>query len=166
MIAEVALLRTISSVQRIELVSDVINDTVASLPDAARGLLTGEAGIAVEAAIRSIRAAVSGSSDGGPNDEIFDELIELSEDFDVLPLWQLFMGLSYCVAANPLKIGVDSTEAVLSALYDVVRDCEDLPEFPVGTSEDVVLAVELANDRCMGAIARQKELIREAAGQG
>ncbi|MFC4071796.1 hypothetical protein [Actinoplanes subglobosus] len=166
MSAEVALLGDISPARRIKLVSDVIDDTVASLPDAGQDLLTGEAGAAVEAAIRAIHAAVGGSSEDEPADELFDELLELAEDVDVMPLWQLFMGLSYCVAVVPMKIGVGTTEEVLSALYDTVRDCQDLPEFPVGTAEDVVLAVESANDRCVASIARQKTLIREAADQG
>lgn len=162
MSAEVALLGDIASARRLKLVSDVIDDTVASLPDTAQDLLTGEAGAAVEAAIRSIHAAVNGSSQDEPADELFDELLELAEDVDVIPLWQLFMALSHCVAVVPLQIGVGTTEEVLSALYDTVRDCEELPEFPVGTAEDVVLAVESANDRCMGSIVRQKRLIREA----
>lgn len=50
----------------------------------------------------------------------------------------------------------------MSACYDVIRDCEDLPEFPVGTAEATVLAAERANENCMRAISRQKELVGEA----
>ncbi|GIE91273.1 hypothetical protein [Actinoplanes regularis] len=58
----------------------------------------------------------------------------------------------------------DLAKETLAALYDAVRDCEDLPEFPVATAEEVVFAAELANERCLRAIVRQKELIRAAAG--
>jgi hypothetical protein len=44
----------------------------------------------------------------------------------------------------------------------VIRDCEDLPEFSVRTSESVVLGRERANANCMRAIEFQKDLVREA----
>jgi hypothetical protein len=50
----------------------------------------------------------------------------------------------------------------MSECYDVIRDCEDLPEFPVGTPESVVLGQERANANCMRAIQFQKQLVREA----
>ncbi|WP_285560059.1 hypothetical protein [Actinoplanes regularis] len=164
MVAEAALLEQLSPTARLKLVLEVIDDTIASLPEGVEQLLVGEAGATVEAAIRSIRAAVSGSEPEELADEVGDELLELADDFDLMPLWQLFMGIFYCVGVEASETSSDLARETLAALYDGVRDSEDLPEFPVGTAEDVVLAVEMANERCLRAIVRQKELIREAAG--
>lgn len=81
MTAEIALLGEISPARRLKLVSEVIESTIASLSDATQELLAGEAGVTVGAAVRSIHAALDGSGDGDSGDELYDELLELSEDF-------------------------------------------------------------------------------------
>jgi hypothetical protein len=86
----------------------------------------------------------------------------LADDDDLQDLGQLFVALSDAVGVSIDDVSVDFTRTVMSACYDVIRDCEGLPEFPVGTAEQTVLDVERANAGCMAAIEQQKVLIQAA----
>ncbi|MFG2056119.1 hypothetical protein ACGFI9_19035 [Micromonospora sp. NPDC048930] len=159
---EAELVGRLSPAGRMELTRQVLDWTIEALPSDAREILAGRPGQVVDAAISDIRAVADGAEPTDEADEIEDELLELSDEVELQSLWQLFNALSYCIGLDPSELETATTQETMSACYDVIRDCEDLPEFPVGTDEATVLAAERANDNCMRAIDQQKELIGEA----
>ncbi|GAA0456318.1 hypothetical protein Aca07nite_52170 [Actinoplanes capillaceus] len=161
--AEVESIESMASPARLELARRVIAWTVSVLPVESAALLDSDAGEWVRSAVRMIDAAAEGLEVSEDDvDEIEDELLELADDMDYVPLWQLFNGLVYAVGVSSTEMGGQTTVEILSACYDVVRDCEDLPESVEPEAEEVVLAREMANDRCRAAIERQRAFVREA----
>jgi hypothetical protein len=154
---EVHLLGRLDSESQLNLIGRLLEWTIEALPSSARELLDGEAGGTVGAALEYVRRTAAGS----PPD--VDELSELADEVELQDLWQLFVALGDSVGVPAEDITVDFTRTIMSACYDVIRDCEDLPGLPVGTAEPVVLDVERANANCMGAIEYQKQLVRTAA---
>jgi hypothetical protein len=150
---------------RLRLIAQLLGWTVEALPSTARALLEGEARETVDAALEAVRDAAAGSPPDIESDEVEDledQLDELADDDDLQDLGQLFVALSDCVGVPAEDVSVEFLRTIMSACYDVIRDCEDLPEFPVGTPEQTVLDVERANARCMAAIEQQKILVRAA----
>ncbi|MBB4960876.1 hypothetical protein [Micromonospora polyrhachis] len=149
---------------RLELVRRVVNWTVDALPAECRELLDSDGGEWVGHAVRMIDAAADGRTahdeDVGP---VVDELLELADDVDFVPLWQLFNALVYGVGVSAAEMSGQTTTEILSACYDTVRDCADLPDVALSEPAEVVLGREWANDACRAAIVRQKELVREVA---
>lgn len=146
---------------RFELVLRVLEWTIDALPSHSRALLAEEAGKTVDAAMDLVRRSVAGADPEESAEDLVDELYEWSDDLRVERLWQLFNALSYCVEVPAADTTAGLACQTISACYDVIRDCEDLPELPVGTPEETVLDVERANAHCMAAIVKQKELIHE-----
>jgi len=153
---------------RLRLIAQLLAWTDEALPSAARALLEGAARDTVDAALEAVRDAAAGSPPDIESDdvaELEDQLDELADDDDLRDLGQLFVALSDCVGVAAGDVSVEFLRTIMSACYDVIRDCEELPEFPVGTAEQAVLDAERANVRCMAAIEEQKRLVR-AADQG
>jgi hypothetical protein len=167
MVSEAELIERLTPSTRLELVLQVLEWTIDALPASGRDLLVEEAGKTVDAAMGLVRRSVGGSGpEGSAGDavvgDVIDELFEWSDDLRVERLWQLFNALSYCVEVRAADTSAALAGETLAACYDVIRDCEEIPEFPIGTPEATVLAAERANHNCMRAIARQKELVHEA----
>jgi hypothetical protein len=118
--------------------------------------------------MQMVRSAAAGSPPDIDSDQVEsleDKLADLADDGKVQDLWQLFIALSGAIGVPAEQCTAEFTGEIMSACYDVIRDCEDLPEFPVGTPESIVLGQERANANCMRAIDFQKDLVREAARQ-
>lgn len=163
---EIRILGRLDPDSQLNLIVRLLEWTVEVLPSGARELLEGEGRGAVDAALDYVRAAAAGS----PPDveleefeELEDQLSELADEVELQDLWQLFVALSDSVGVSAVDVTVDFTWTIMSACYDAIRDCEDLPELPLGTAEPVVLDVERANANCMRAIEYQKQLVRTAA---
>ena len=162
---EVRLLGQLDSGTQLQLIVRLLEWTIAALPSAARSLLEGEAGETVNGALQLVRGAAEGSPPDEESEEVErleDELAELADELELQDLWQLFVALNDSVGVPAEAVTAEFTRTIMSACYDVIRDCENLPEFPVGTQESIVLNAERANDSCMRAIEYQKELVRTA----
>ncbi|MGC4897416.1 hypothetical protein [Micromonospora sp. DT31] len=162
---EVRLLGQLGSGAQLDLIVRLLEWTIEALPSAARSLLEGEAGETVSGALQLVRGAAAGSlpdEESEEVEELEDELAELADELELQDLWQLFVALNDSVGVPAEDVTVEFTRTIMSACYDVIRDCEDVPEFPVGTQESVALDAERANNNCMRAIEYQKELIRTA----
>ncbi|MFI6262927.1 hypothetical protein [Micromonospora sp. NPDC051006] len=163
---KIPLLGRLDSGSQLNLIVRLLEWTVEVLPSGARELLEGEGRGAVEAALDYVRAAAAGSPpdvESEAFEELEDELSELADEVDLQDLWQLFVALIDSVGVPAEDVTVGFTRTIMSACYDVIRDCEDLPELPLGTAEPVVLDVERANPNCMRAIEYQRQLVRTAA---
>jgi hypothetical protein len=150
---------------RLKMIVRLLEWTIDALPSRQ---LSGKRRRTVAAAMMLVRSAAAGSPPDTDSDEVEsleDKLEDLADDIKVQDLWQLFIALSDAVGVSAEEFTADFTGEIMSACYDVIRDCEDLPEFRVGTPESVVLGQERANANCMRAIEVQKELVREALRQ-
>ena len=162
---DVRLLGQLHSGTQLQLIVRLLEWTIEALPSTARSLLEGEPGETVNAAMQLVRGAAAGSPPDEESEEVEeleDELAELADELELQDLWQLFVALNDSVGVPAEDVTVEFTRTIMSACYDVIRDCEDVPEFPVGTAESIVLNAERENDNCMRAIEYQKELVRTA----
>lgn len=165
---EFRLVGQLSPEARLTMTVRLLEWTIDALPSRQRSRLSGKRRRTVDAAMRLVRDAAAGSPPDMDSDEVVsleDKLADLADDFKVQDLWQLIIALSGAVGVPAEEFTADFTGEIMSACYDVIRDCEDLPEFPVGTPESIVLGQERANANCMRAIEFQKELVREAVRQ-
>jgi hypothetical protein len=165
---EVRIVGQLAPAARIQLVARLLEWTIEALPRKQRSRLVRRRGRTVDAAMALVRSAAAGSppdSDSEEVEELAEKLEDLADDFAVEELGQLFIALSDAIGVPAEELTPELTVEIMSACYDVIRDCEDLPEFPVGTPESTVLAQERANENCMRAIEFQKQLVREAVQQ-
>jgi hypothetical protein len=165
---EVALVGQLDPEARLQMIVRLLEWTIDALPSRQRSLLARKRRRTVDAAMALVRSAAAGSPPDMDSEEVAeleDKLQELADDFAVQDLWQLFVALSNCVGVPAEEFTAEFTAEIMSACYDVIRDCEDLPEFPVGTPESTVLGQERANANCMAAIAKQKEVVRDAVAR-
>jgi hypothetical protein len=153
---------------RLNMMLRLLEWTIEALPSRQRSLLSRKRRQTVAAAMELVRTAAAGSPRDVDSDEVVsleEKLEDLADDMKLQDLWQLFIALSDAIGVPTEDFSAESTAEIMSACYDVIRDCEDLPEFPVGTPESIVLGQERANANCMRAIEFQKQLVREAAQQ-
>ena len=158
-------LEQLPPVARLELVLHVLEWTIEALPASSRALLAEEAGKTVDSATGWIRRSVAGEDVSDLPEDLVGELFEWRDDLRLVDLWQLFTALNWCVGVPAAETTVDTAVETISACYDVVRDCEDLPEFLEEVPEEKMFGAERANANCMAAIAKQKEMVREAVGR-
>jgi hypothetical protein len=98
-------------------------------------------------------------------ESLSDKLWDLTEDKEVYELRQLFSVLGDMVGAPAEGFTPEGVTDTMCECYYAIRDCQDLPEFPIGTPESIILDQERANANCMRAIEFQKRLVREAVQQ-
>jgi hypothetical protein len=98
-------------------------------------------------------------------ESLSDKLWDLTEDKEVYELRQLFVVLASTIGAPAEEFTPESVTGTMAECYYAIRDCQDLPEFPIGTPESIILDQERANANCMRAIEFQRQLVRETVQQ-
>ncbi|HEX6683896.1 MAG TPA: hypothetical protein VF062_13925 [Candidatus Limnocylindrales bacterium] len=152
---------------RIDLLVRLLEWTIDALPSKPRSRLRGKRRRTVDAAMKMVRDAAAGSSEFDRDEvaSLMERLWDLADDVEVLELGQLFVALAGVAGVSAEDLTPEALIGTMSECYDVIRDCEDLPEFPVGTPESIVLDQERANANCMRAIEFQKRLVHETVQQ-